>query len=54
MHRLGFVEEDVHTLCSILQNESQLHVASVFSHLAASEDTSLKMETLIQIEHFHV
>lgn len=52
MHRLGFVEEDVHALCSILQNESQLHLASVFSHLAASEDPSLRRETLIQIERF--
>ncbi len=40
MHRLGFVEEDLPALCSLLQNNKQCTVASVFSHLAASDDES--------------
>jgi Alr-MurF fusion protein len=38
MHRLGFNEQDVEALAEVLKNTPQIHVASIFSHLAASED----------------
>jgi Alr-MurF fusion protein len=40
MHRLGFEPKDVELLCQKLQLNPQLIVASVFSHLAASENPS--------------
>ena len=36
MHRLGFEENDVADLCSILKENDSVKVVSVFSHLAAS------------------
>lgn len=38
MHRLGFVEEDLPALCGLLESNKICIVASVFSHLAASDD----------------
>ena len=38
MHRLGFDETDLPQLIRIIRENPQLHVASVFSHLAAAED----------------
>lgn len=38
MHRLGFVPEEIGTLCELLGQESAVRVRSIFSHLAASED----------------
>ncbi len=38
MHRLGFLPGEIDTLISILQQDDHVHVASIFSHLAASED----------------
>ena len=38
MHRLGFDETDLPQLIRTIQENPQLHVASVFSHLAAAED----------------
>lgn len=38
MHRLGFEEEDVEMLSNIISDDPHIHVASMFSHLAASED----------------
>jgi len=38
MHRLGFDERDIPQLIEIVRNNPQLHIASVFSHLAAAED----------------
>ena len=38
MHRLGFMEEEVEPLIVRLKSNPNLHVQSVFSHLAASED----------------
>ncbi|MEL7021947.1 MAG: alanine racemase, partial [Bacteroidota bacterium] len=39
MHRLGFEEENVNTILQILKKSTLLRVASIFSHLAASEAT---------------
>ncbi len=52
MHRLGFEQADLGILLSMLEKESQVYIASVFSHLAASEDPSFKKETIAQIELF--
>jgi Alr-MurF fusion protein len=38
MHRLGFNPGDIGALCERLQNMPELQVASIFSHLAASDD----------------
>ncbi|HWB26071.1 MAG TPA: bifunctional UDP-N-acetylmuramoyl-tripeptide:D-alanyl-D-alanine ligase/alanine racemase [Chitinophagaceae bacterium] len=40
MHRLGFEEQDMPALTALLVNNPQLVVKSVFSHLAASEDSN--------------
>lgn len=52
MHRLGFDEEDMNGIVEILEENPKLKVASVFSHLAASEDKNEDNFTLIQIEKF--
>ncbi|MBX2929059.1 MAG: bifunctional UDP-N-acetylmuramoyl-tripeptide:D-alanyl-D-alanine ligase/alanine racemase [Saprospiraceae bacterium] len=38
MNRLGFAEEDLQEAVAVMQAHPQLRAASVFSHLAASED----------------
>ena len=38
MHRLGFMPEELEELIAGLKNNPQIRVASVFSHLAASDD----------------
>lgn len=40
MHRLGFQEEDIDKLISILNENPNIKVASVFSHLSSSEDAA--------------
>jgi alanine racemase len=37
MHRLGFEWQDIDELCTLLGQHPQLHIQSIFSHLAASE-----------------
>ena len=38
MHRLGFIADEIDDLKQRLLNNEHIHVASIFSHLAASED----------------
>lgn len=38
MHRLGFESEDIEWLCDALEDQSPFTVASVYSHLAASDE----------------
>jgi Alr-MurF fusion protein len=52
MHRLGFAEQDIEELISLLSKTPTLIVKSVFSHLAASGSDSHKEFTLSQIEKF--
>ena len=40
MHRLGFDEQDLPRLVDFIQRHPQLKVASIFSHLAAAEDSN--------------
>ncbi|MDB5283581.1 MAG: alanine racemase [Bacteroidota bacterium] len=52
MNRLGFVESEIPLLIERLKLNHQLQVASVFSHLAASEDKEYDDFTKTQIEKF--
>lgn len=52
MNRLGFAERDINGLVVRIQNNSQLQIASVFSHLATSEDESEDAFTKKQIALF--
>lgn len=52
MHRLGFTEEDVPRLTELINEQSGLKVASIFSHLAASESWNFDEFTTQQIATF--
>jgi len=52
LNRLGFRENDVACITSVLRETKALHVTSIFSHLAASEDLNEKAFSLNQIETF--
>jgi alanine racemase len=52
MHRLGFLNEEISHLCSLLPSLPQIRVQSVFSHLAGSDDPGLDTFTFIQSELF--
>lgn len=52
MHRLGFVEEEIAALTAHLQQTSLIKVASIFSHLAASEDAGFDEFTELQAQRF--
>lgn len=52
MHRLGFMDYETEQLCSILAKTDNIRIASVFSHLAASEDKSMDQFTHLQAERY--
>ncbi|UBM58304.1 bifunctional UDP-N-acetylmuramoyl-tripeptide:D-alanyl-D-alanine ligase/alanine racemase [Marinilongibacter aquaticus] len=52
MHRLGFEPKDFDELVDLLKTEKHIKVASLFSHLAASDDKTERAFTLQQIERF--
>lgn len=52
MHRLGFLESEVDELVTILKTNPSVRVQSVFSHLAASDDSKLDDFTNEQIQIF--
>ncbi|PTM05429.1 MAG: bifunctional UDP-N-acetylmuramoyl-tripeptide:D-alanyl-D-alanine ligase/alanine racemase [Bacteroidetes bacterium] len=52
MHRLGFDEADLDELLQVLQQHSNIAVASVFSHLAAADDPAESDFTRLQIATF--
>ena len=52
MHRLGFTEDQLDELISLLRNHPQMMVRSVYSHLAASEDPVQDAFTAVQAERF--
>jgi len=54
MRRLGFMTHEIKQLCSTLLNNPSLKIASVFSHLAASDDSALDKFTVSQIEQFEI
>ncbi len=52
MHRLGFVENDIDTLIEVLQQNSQIRVATIFSHLVGADESEHNVFSKIQIEKF--
>ena len=52
MHRLGFSENELPDLCRELRGCTELRVATIFSHLAASDDARHDEFTECQIETF--
>ena len=52
MHRLGFENVDVETLCDLLEQNRYVRVQSIFSHLVASENKAHDDFTLKQIGRF--
>jgi alanine racemase len=52
LNRLGFIKKDIPEILSLVKNQKEITVASVFSHIAASEDLSEREFTLQQINNF--
>ena len=53
MHRLGFEENEINQLIVRLQNNKNIHVQSVFTHLAASDEAAHDNFTKTQFEKFN-
>ncbi len=53
MKRLGFELNEVERLCQVLNAQPEVHVRSVYSHLADSDNRRDKRFTEHQIKHFH-
>ncbi|MEZ4886896.1 MAG: bifunctional UDP-N-acetylmuramoyl-tripeptide:D-alanyl-D-alanine ligase/alanine racemase [Chitinophagales bacterium] len=54
MHRLGFEEQDLPTLVAHLQNNPQFEVASILSHLSASDEAQHDEFSREQMRRFEV
>jgi alanine racemase len=52
LNRLGFTKKDIPEILALVQNQNEIIVASVFSHIAASEDLNEQEFTLQQINNF--
>ncbi|MCL2596208.1 MAG: bifunctional UDP-N-acetylmuramoyl-tripeptide:D-alanyl-D-alanine ligase/alanine racemase [Paludibacter sp.] len=52
MHRLGFEPKEIPSLIEKLKNQTQVKVRSVFSHLAAADDSQFDNFTHLQINTF--
>ncbi len=52
MHRLGFTQEEMNELASVIGGNRMIHVASIFSHLAASDDPAQDAFTQEQAHRF--
>jgi alanine racemase len=52
MHRVGFEDYEVDTLCDLLEVNNYVHIQSVYSHLAASDAEQHDLFTLKQIGIF--
>ncbi|MBL4676058.1 MAG: bifunctional UDP-N-acetylmuramoyl-tripeptide:D-alanyl-D-alanine ligase/alanine racemase [Mucilaginibacter sp.] len=52
MHRVGFEEYEVETLCDMLEVNPYIHVQSVYSHMVASDAEQHDMFTVKQISTF--
>lgn len=53
MNRLGFAEEDLHELIIRLKNNRYVRIATVFSHLVASDEAEHDAFTRQQLERFN-
>lgn len=54
MHRLGFYQEDMPKLIARLQGQKAVRVASVFSHLAGSDEAQFDAFTHEQANYFNI
>ena len=52
MHRLGFYREDIETLANRLKGQKAVKVASIFSHLAGSDEEQFDAFTHEQAQYF--
>ena len=52
MRRLGFESHEIEALISLISKQQEVEIASVFSHLASSENNIDKRFTLSQIDQF--
>jgi alanine racemase len=52
LNRLGFTKKDIPEILALVQNQKEIIVTSVFSHIAASEDLNEQEFTLQQINNF--
>ena len=52
MHRLGFYKEDIPALMACLQGQKAVRVASIFSHLAGSDEAQFDAFTHEQAKYF--
>ncbi|MBE0422784.1 MAG: alanine racemase [Lutibacter sp.] len=52
LNRLGFTKKDIPEILSLVKNQKEIEIASVFSHIAASEDLNEQEFTLQQINTF--
>jgi alanine racemase len=52
MNRLGFDLSEIDKLCNKINDVKQIKIASVFSHLVASDNNSFREFTLTQIQEF--
>jgi len=52
MHRLGFMESDIDDLIARVKDHPYIHIQSIFSHLAASDDKELDEFSSRQIDSF--
>ena len=52
MHRLGFEKPDIQRVIEILNNNKNIQVAAIFTHLAASEAAQHDGFTHLQVERF--
>lgn len=53
LNRLGFTKKDIPEIISLINNQKEAVVKSVFSHIAASEDLNEREFTLQQISTFN-
>jgi alanine racemase len=54
MHRLGFTDTDMPALAEILKNQKLIRIASVFSHLSASDERQYDEFTRSQFERLKI
>ncbi|NOR27682.1 MAG: alanine racemase [Lutibacter sp.] len=53
LNRLGFTENNISEISSIVNNQEEIIIKSIFSHIAASEDLNERTFTLQQITSFN-
>ena len=52
LNRLGFNKKDISEIVSLIKNQKEVYIKSIFSHIAASEDLNERAYTIQQITDF--